>query len=112
MDNGANQKRVDRRKKPRIYEPFPVKVRGVDIGGDVFNIDAVVSNLSTGGLYLQFPQFVQPGSKVFVLIKISTAHMEKGPAPRVAARGRVLRSEPRPEGQYGLAVAFTRYRFL
>ena len=112
MDNGANQNRVDRRKKPRIYEPFPVKVRGVDASGEVFNIDAVVSNLSTGGVYFQLPQFVEPGAKLFVLIKMSTARSETGSVPRVAARGLVLRTEPKLEGVCGLAVVFTSYRFL
>jgi PilZ domain-containing protein len=112
MDNGAGQNHLDRREKPRISQPFPIKVLGVGTRGKAFNVDTIVINLSTGGVYLQLPRFVRPGTKLFVLIRMTTTQSEKAPGPQVAAHGRVLRAEPRPEGLCGLAIAFTSYRFL
>ncbi|PYV86367.1 MAG: hypothetical protein DMG05_19935 [Acidobacteria bacterium] len=108
----TNNGEINHRTKPRIYEPFPAKVRGVDTNGEAFRIETVIDNLSTGGVYLRLAQPVEQGAKLFIMIRLSTAKSDEMPAPRVAARGVVLRAEPQPDGVYGLAIAFTRHRFL
>ena len=108
----TNNGEISHRTKPRIYEPFPAKVRGVDTNGEPFRIETVIDNLSTGGVYLRLAQPVEQGAKLFIMIRLSTAKSDEMPAPRVAARGVVLRAEPQPDGVYGLAIAFTRHRFL
>jgi hypothetical protein len=101
---------VERRKKPRIYIPFLIRVRGVDAEGKAFTVDTVGNDISTGGLYLQLPFRVNRGEKLFAVIRLSTSRDED--ALRVAARGRVVRVEPRPQESYGVAVAFINYRCI
>ena len=99
----------ERREKPRVEQPFPVTVRGVDATGEPLDIDTVLDNMSVGGLYVRIPRRLEPGAQITVGIRVS-APWEERPAARVATRGVVLRVESKPDGEHGLAVAFTRYR--
>jgi len=101
---------VERRKKPRIYIPFLIRVRGVDAEGKAFTVDTVGNDISTGGLYLQLPFRVNRGEKLFAVIRLSTSQDED--ALRVAARGRIVRVEPGSQERYGVAVAFINYRCM
>ncbi len=101
----------ERRGKPRVDQPFPVTVRGVDAMGEPLNIDTVLDNMSVGGLYVRIPRRLEPGAYITVGIRVS-APWEERPAARVATRGVVLRVEPAPGGEHGLAVAFTKYRIF
>lgn len=100
----------ERRKKPRISNPFRVSVRSVNAQGEAFTSETVLDNLSAGGMYVRIPERVQKGTKVFSLIQIAVA-TDKSPGARVALNGVALRSD---QGLrvYGLAVTFTRHRFL
>lgn len=91
--------------------PFPVTIKGRDASNREFKLDAWLDNLSAGGIYLRLAQALLPGTRLFLIIRLSTQAGERQ-CPRVAARGVVLRSELQPDGTYGLAVVFTRYRFL
>ena len=99
------------RRQERIYEPFPVMVRGVDATGETFEINTVLDNLSASGLYVRLERRIEPGTKLFAIVHISMSPPEV-PAPHVAVRGVVLRVEPLPDDTWGVAVRFTRYRFL
>lgn len=103
---------VERRSKPRIDVPFPVRVRGVDASGQVFKMNTVLDNLSAGGLYLRLARSVKQGTKLFVVVQLPSAPAGEMPAPRVAMRGMVLRAEPQPDSTCGVAVTLTRHRFL
>ncbi|MBI3325996.1 MAG: PilZ domain-containing protein [Nitrospinae bacterium] len=100
---------IEARRDPRLYEPFPVKVRGVDANGDDFDLNTVLDNFSAGGLYLRLPQRLEPGAKVFAVVRLTT---QDAPGARVAVRGRVRCLEPKPDGGCGVAIQFTRHRFL
>ncbi|HXG64795.1 MAG TPA: PilZ domain-containing protein [Blastocatellia bacterium] len=102
---------VERRSKPRLYHPFLIKVRGVDTGGRAFETHTLVDNLSASGLYLRLARQVEAGTRLFLVLYLSGAPGGEG-GGRVAIRGVTLRTEPRAEGMYGLAVKFTSYRFL
>ena len=102
----------ERRRKPRIFEYFPVKVRGVDASGEAFELDATLDNLSAGGLYMRLTRRIEADGMLFIVIHFSTASTDKVSAPRIAVRGRVIRAEQQSSGTYGLAIAFTRHRFL
>lgn len=102
----------ERRDKPRVNVPFPARMRGVDIDGQAFEQDALLDNIGPGGLYLRLTRSIQPGTQVSVAVRLSTAPAGTVPAPRLAARGVVLRAEPQPDGTYGIAVAFERRRIL
>jgi hypothetical protein len=95
-----------------IAMPFPVVIRGVDTSGDRFEVSAVLDTLSTSGLYVRLGQSVELGATLFVLIRLSTMPDLTVPAPYVAARCLVARVERPDDRVYGIAVAFTRHRFL
>ena len=102
----------DRRRKPRIHEPFAARVRGIDGRGDPFEVEAVLDNLSAGGLYMWLKRHVEEGLQIFVLFRLATRLTPEVKGLRVAAQGRVLRSELRPDGACGVAVVFERYHHL
>ena len=99
-----------RRQEP-IYEPFPVMVRTVDASGESFEIRTVLESFSASGLCIRLERRVDLGTKLFALVRLSTSPPEVR-APCVAVRGSVLHAEPQPDGMWGVAVRFTRYRFL
>ena len=102
----------ERRRHPRLYAPFAVRLRSVDAAGEAFESEAVLDDFSAGGLYVRLSRCVEPGTKVFAVVRIATGPPSGTPGPRVAVRGVVLRTEPQPDGRYGLGVRFTRHRFL
>jgi len=103
---------LERRGKPRLYEAFPVKVRGSDRTGHAFEADARLDNLSISGLYVFLPHNVEQGAVLTVTICLSSAETLVGSAARVLTHGVVVRVKPRADGYYGLAIAFKHYRSL
>jgi hypothetical protein len=103
---------AERRAKVRLAGPFPAKARVVDPRGNVLKVDTVVENVSAGGLYLRLRQPAEPGAVLFVVTEFTTAWRREARRARVATRGPVLRVEPLPGGDYGVAVAITRHRFI
>jgi hypothetical protein len=99
----------ERRRKPRIATPFPTRVRGVNAAGEAFEVESVLDNLSSDGLYLRLAHQVKEKAKLEFLIRMSGA--EESQAPTVEARGVVLRAETKPGGIFGLAVKLTHHRF-
>ena len=99
----------ERRQKARISEPFPARIWGVDSGDLPFNVDSVVDNMSSTGLYLKTPREVGSGSEVKLIV-----HLLSGPHSGVTAavHGRILRSELQADGKYGLAIAISKHRLL
>jgi len=103
---------VERRVKPRIYESFPVKLRGIDERGQYFQTDSVLDNLSARGLYVRLSQRVSRGTRLFMVVQFSDLSSARLPAARVAAKGVVTRAELQPDGKYGLGIEFKNHRFL
>ena len=99
----------ERREKARISEPFPARIWGVDSGDLPFNVDCVIDNMSSTGLYVKTPRAVGNGSEVKLIV-----HMLSGPSSGVTAsvQGRILRSESQADGKYGLAIEISKHRFL
>ena len=102
----------ERRIKIRVAGPLPAKVRMRGRGGEVLKAESVAENISTGGFYLRLGQWVEPGTELFAVIQFSKGLRRAGRVAQVAARGVVLRAEPAPGGDYGVAVAIKRHRFL
>ena len=102
----------ERRRHPRLYEPFPVRLRSVDAGGQAFESDTVLDDFSAGGLYVRLPQRVEPGTRLFAILRLAPGPLSGRPAPRVAVRGVVRRTESQLDGRWGVGVQFTRHRFL
>jgi len=104
--------RAERRGKPRIHIPFPAVVRGVDVDGQKFESNAVVENMSAGGVYLRFWRRVPPGARLFIATRLSAPQATAPQGLRVAFHGHVLRSERSTSGEYAAAMRIERYRFL
>ena len=102
---------VERRSRTRLQERFPVTVRTVNRKRESFKTDTMIENLSSRGLYLKLPYDVEQGSRLFALLLLSPL-ASGGSSSRVALRGVVTRSDPQPDGTYGVAVAIKRHRFV
>jgi hypothetical protein len=107
-----NFKGPERRRKPRIYDSIPLRVRGVGGKGKRYEFESIASNLSAGGICSIAPRTVESGEKLLFLIRFSRLGSMPVVAPAVLAKGIVLRSQKRPDGTYQFAAAFTRHRFL
>ncbi len=105
----AGPQPFERRRKPRLTEPFPARVWGVDSGDLPFNVNCVLDNISSTGLYLRMPTLVEAGSEVRLIV-----HLLNGPDTGATAslQGSILRSELQPDGKHGVAIAIENHRFL
>jgi hypothetical protein len=108
-DENAGAQTVERRRKPRLKEPFPARVWGIDSGDLPFNIDCVLENISSTGLYVRVPKLVDAGSEVRLIV-----HILSGPTSGVTAslQGRIVRTELLADGRHGLGVAINKHKFL
>ena len=102
----------ERRFDPRVSQPFPARLWGVDVEGRAIKEDTVLENFSAGGLYLRIVRRVQAGASVFVAARLSTGPPVGIPALRLIARGVVVRTEMQTDGTCGVAVKFSRRRVL
>jgi hypothetical protein len=66
MDVGA-----DRRRHPRLRAPFPAILRGKDASGESFEVNAVLDNISAGGLYVRLGRYVKRGTRLFAVVRLS-----------------------------------------
>jgi hypothetical protein len=96
----------------RIAAPFPITVRGVDVSGERFGLQTVLDNLSATGLCLRLARPIATGAPMFVVVRLATAPCHAVAAPGVAARGVVVRVQQRSGQVWGVAMQFTRHRFL
>ena len=105
----ARPQPFERRRKPRLQEPFPARVSGVDSRELPFYVDCVLDNISSSGLYLRMPKFVDAGSEVRLIV-----HLLNGPTQGATAalQGCILRSELQADGKHGLAIAIKNHWFL
>lgn len=99
----------ERREAIRIEGPFPIHLRGIDTTGMRFKEQTVVDNLSTIGVYMRLSRRIALSSSVFFLIRFAFLPLQ---APGIAACGVVVRVERQSEESWGVAVMFTRHRFL
>jgi len=100
---------TERRSKSRINEPFPTRVWGIDDAGQAFQIDCVIDNMSSNGVYLRIPRRVNSGDEISLVIRL-LSNVDSGASTLV--RGQVLRHEPQADGLHGIALAIEHYEFL
>lgn len=102
----------ERRRKPRIYYPIPIKVRFRESSGERIEFDTVADDMSAGGFSAHSSTECKPGQKLFFWINFS---LRKGAYPQattVAAQGIVLRNEKRLNGLHVFASTVARHRFV
>jgi hypothetical protein len=94
----------EREANPRIFGPFPARVRRADARGKDSEIRTVLDDLSASDFNLRLSQRVELRDKLFVVAQVHEA--------TVALSGMVLRVEPQTEELCGVTVAINRYRFV
>jgi Tfp pilus assembly protein PilZ len=67
----------------------------------------MLHNISEGGIYMRVARCVEVGSEVVVLIDLLPRLEDRVEGPRVSARGKVLRVEPKPLSTCDVAVQFS-----
>jgi hypothetical protein len=102
----------ERRRKPRIDQPFWVKLIGKDARGEVFEVKTVIKNISSSGVYVELDREVEVGANLSITVRISTALTEDPETSGIAAQGIIVRKEALFNEGYGVALAFTRRRFV
>jgi hypothetical protein len=102
---------ADRRAKPRIDCKYLASVVGVNGGGHEYSDDGKLENLSASGLFMLVHRDIEYGSKVSITIHLSDLILDPD-APKLAANGIVVRTEPQMDGSCGVAIRFQNYRFL
>ena len=99
----------ERRVRPRIHKPFPARVWGTDAEGQNFDVDCELDNISSKGLYLRLPMQMKSGFELSMVIKFLN---RQGTGATALLNCRTLRSEPQPDGCYGIAMTITDHHFL
>jgi hypothetical protein len=101
----------ERRRKPRIYYPIPIKIRTRGLRGERLEFETIANDFCAGGFSADTPQKCQPGQKLFFIVKFSLAKGAKE-AITLAAHGNVLRTEKRRSGSFTLVSTMEHFRFL
>lgn len=102
---------TERRKKARVEGPFPLTVRGWEMGGLAYRFNTSAKNIGAGGLFATAPRLMSVGEKITILVRFALSD-DRVQAPMIAARGRVVRVEDADGDGCSFAVAFLRHRFV
>ncbi len=100
---------AERRGKLRVAEPFPASVWGIDREGKAFELDCVLDNISSTGLYLRLPRSLKSGAEVNLAINFMNGQRKHSTA---VVLGHILRDEPQADGRHGIAVAIKEHHFI
>lgn len=110
--SGIHEKQTERRGKLRIQGPIPARVRGIDAGGERFDIETSLDNLSAGGLHVCLERRIENAARLLFIVRLPAYPGADAPGMVVAAQARARRVEPVTNGSCGIAVQFKRYRQL
>lgn len=100
---------IERRAKPRLRVPFPSRAWGTDAAGKAFELDCVLDNLSSRGVYFRLPAHVVSGDELSLVVTfVSGADSEA----KALLRCKILRTVPQADGHFGIAVAIIKHQFL
>ena len=99
----------ERRVKPRIKHAFPTRAFGTDANGESFEIECALDNISSKGLYLRTSRQLRIGVDVNVVVRFVKSEDAGATALLICE---ILRDEPQPDGQHGIAMAIKNYHFL
>ena len=102
----------ERRSKPRLYKPFRVRAYGLGSDGSAFEVATVLKNMSSGGLYFCMQPSVKIGARLGLTVRLSSFERDDVAVAQVAIEGVVVRTEPQPNGDNGIAVAIKKYKFV
>ena len=92
--------------------PYLTRVSGRDAAGRKFKDYALLDNIGTTGLSVRLSHSLTPGMKLSVAVRLSLQPEWQVSAQYLVARCQVIRVEPQADGTSGVAVSFTRCRFI
>ena len=96
----------DRRRKCRMTDPVPVRVRGAGPGGKAYRFETVARDIGAGGLCALAPRVMKSGEPIFLRIRFARAGSRPAQAPEFSVQGRVVRVEEQADGFFLFAVSF------
>jgi hypothetical protein len=99
------QTATEKRQQPRHIGFFPVRLHFASPSGDQRKIHTLADNVSQDGLYLQLPYHLATGSSLFIVLTLPSG-------AKLAAFGRIVRTETKNQALFGLAIGFHRTRLL
>ncbi len=100
---------AERRTNQRIAETFPVRAWAVDADGEPFNVECVLLNMSSTGLFVRMERKMVVGDWIGLVVQLLNGPSSGTP---VAINGTVLRDEPLEDGSHGIAIVIREHRFL
>ena len=68
--------------------------------------------MACGGFYLRTRRPMREGESLLVVVRLSTSPLGDKTPLRLAAAGRVVRVEHKPDGTCGVALMLHQHRFL
>lgn len=95
----------NRRQQNRFDKALPVYVRAQNSQGERFKVSTTTDNVSQGGMFMQLPQALLPGSVLFAFIRLPS---QAG----IAVIGRIVRTEDKGMGMIGMGVQFSHTRLM
>ena len=100
---------AERRAKPRLGAPFPSRAWGIDAAGKAFELDCVLDNLSSRGVYLRLPRQMRSGDELSLVVTFVNG---SDSGARALLRCVILRTDPQVDGRFGIAAAIVKHQFL
>ncbi|HZI17807.1 MAG TPA: hypothetical protein VEY09_04355 [Pyrinomonadaceae bacterium] len=90
--------------EPRIYGPYPARVRGTGAGVGRFKADAALESLGVDGFRVRLGRRVEPGERLSVSARINRAV--------VSLCGTVISVSALADGAFDADAVIIRYRFV
>lgn len=95
----------EHRREKRTSIVCAIYVHGITAEGQCIKARTITDNISQGGIFLQMPYILKPGSIVFTFTQLISG-------ARLAARGKVVRVQVSKNGLSGLAICFNQLRLI
>ena len=102
---------LERRLKPRMKCNYPAKIQGREGNGKKFEETGRVVNMSRNGIFVLMNRAISDSYQVSVQIALPTGILEYG-SSKLITTGTVVRTEPCPDGTFGVAIKFQNVRYL
>jgi hypothetical protein len=90
---------------------YPAKIQGREGNGKRFEETGRVVNMSRNGIFMLMNRAILDSYQVSVQIALPTGILEYG-SSKLITTGTVVRSEPFPDGTFGVAIKFQNVRYL
>jgi hypothetical protein len=103
----------ERRRKPRIAQPFPLQVVTRNGQGEEIHLRTVVGNLSASGLYVEVEAELKVGQRVGLMIRMArNGEAAEEEAAVVAAEAVVVRCQAMGKECWGVGMSLLHRRVV